>query len=145
MKLFNVLSVSVISSLLALGCSSTVTDTSDGGTDGAVDTGTGTGDTGTKTDTGTSGDTTPPSDTGSETSGAGCPTCLSANCGTQFDTCNADTQCAAGVKCINDCPNGTGRKDCINVCVTKAESGGQTKIDDLVSCLQTSCKTPCNF
>ena len=127
MKLWNVLSVAALGTLFAVGCSSTTTTTTDGGT---------TSDTGAKTDTGTA------TDTGTKTDGAveDCPTCQKNQCATEQAACSADATKLKGcndlITCINACSDAT----CANACVSASTS---TEGKDLVTCIFDKCATAC--
>jgi hypothetical protein len=128
MKLFNVLSVTAFGVLFAVGCSSTDTTTTDGGT---ADTGTAPADTGTA-----------PADTGSaeETStdaGDTCNPCLMDKCSSEIAACAADSKCVA----INDCVNACSDTDCANKCITDTPEGD--KFSAIVTCGQDKCATEC--
>ena len=140
MKLSHSLFIAAIT-FAAFGCSSS----SDTGTDGGT------------TDSGTASDTTTPTDTGSNTDTgsatdtkvtpdtAGCQTCAASNCSTELAACLADDPCKAGVACLEGCDPSDAA--CKNACVTTAhgETGSDTKIDDVVTCLQAHCATECGF
>ena len=137
MKLVSILSLACV--LAAAGCSST----SDTGTDG----GTG-GDTGTVTDTGSSGtDTGSSSETPTDTGGGNCSDCTKAHCQTQNDACAADDKCKTAIACIGACQIDAGAgstvSECENTCISNA--GGDTALTDFIACLQTNCSTQCGL
>lgn len=140
MKLVNSLVVAFLGTLMAAGC--TVTD--DAGTDGGTDAG-GTdtlvsGDTA-KTDTLTTGDTAP-GETAGDTS-VSCEACTNDKCKTESTACAGKPKCVTGVACLNSCasPETGTPADCRNTCVTNAAGD----LDDLVTCINTNCKSNCGF
>jgi hypothetical protein len=136
MKLVNVLVVGFLGTLMVAGCSSTSDSSTDGGTDG-----------GTVTDTGSSGDTAKPADTGAgETAtegGASCTDCTTANCKTQNDACATDPNCVKGVACLAACTDSA----CKNDCISNADGAGKdnAKLNDFVACVKSSCASSCNL
>jgi hypothetical protein len=137
MKLFNILSITIIGTLLAVGCSSTstVTTTDGGGTDSAkADTGTST-DTGMKTDTGTS-----TTDTGVDPEKV-CQDCVETKCSAEVAACSASTMATADCKAIVECLVACTTADCQNKCISDSTS---TPAKDFVNCVYVEkCKTEC--
>jgi len=141
MKLLNILSITVMGTLFAVGCSSTTTVTNDGGTEG----GTNTGDTGTKTDTGTvKTDSATTGDTGPAP--VACTDCQEVYCAEQTAACSKDASTVEGCNNLITCIQGCGKLDagaseqnaCANKCVTDSPS---TEGKDLVACMVECGKT----
>lgn len=143
MKLLNILSITVMGTLFAVGCSSTTTITNDGGTDG----GTNTGDTGTKTDTGTvKTDSATTGDTGPGP--VACTDCQEVYCAEQNAACStaaAIEGCNNLITCIQDCSKldagATEQNMCANKCVTDSTSAeGKALVACMVDCSKTCTK-----
>ncbi len=133
MKLVNLLGVTVLGAMFVVGCSSSDVTTTDGGKADSTPTDTGTGETTTEAAT----------DTPAETPAVDCPKCVTANCSSQFDACQADTECKGGVDAANACVTG-GKKpsDCWNEQISKIYDKN-AKFAALVDCLNAKCKADC--
>jgi hypothetical protein len=133
MKLFNILSVTIIGTLLAVGCSSTSTiNSTDGGTsDTAVKTDTGT----TPTDTGVKADTA----TGDTAPARTCAQCQEAECATETTACSTTANkpgCDALFACLEACTTAA----CQEACITDSMSEPGK---DVVRCILAKCEAEC--
>ena len=137
MKLVNLLGATFLSALFAVGCSSTDSSTTDGGTD-AAKTDTGTAGETTPTDTGTAAETTPGDAVTDGPSAEACAACSEAQCKAEQTACSGDTECKKRLDCIAKCPD----LACQNKCISDIPT---TKGDDLLDCLQKKCATPCGL
>ena len=132
MKLLKVLLVAVLGTLLAVGCTVTTTDSTDGGT---------VADTGAKVDTGSTG-----TDAGKDTATVvpdapeTCEGCQKSKCATEMAACQdpANTKgCNDLITCVNACKDAA----CANACITSSSS---TAAKAYCQCVIDNCETACS-
>lgn len=141
MKLLKVLSVAVLGTLLAVGCTVTTTETSgDGGTSG---TDSGVKDTGSPgTDSGAKPDTNTTTDTGGGMTCEACQTAATSaggKCEAETKACSTSAA-SAGCKALIDCLNACSDATCQNKCITDSTSAEGKAF---VNCIFTECATAC--
>lgn len=137
MKLWNVLSVAALGTLFVVGCSSTTTTTTDGGT---------TSDTGTVKDTGSTTDTGSVTDSGGTTDTGGAVTCEQCQkdaqnkdtgaCKDQVAACSTSTDVAKGCNDLFSCVSACTDVACQNACISASTSDPGKA---LLNCVITQC------